>query len=229
MPYDISSQVSLNSSKDLSQEEHAVVNKIVMAYLKNQTLPEESGVTLPPIWFDRELFDRRAETAKVNDQIIEELVDQYEELKGSSRLASNDFSLVLQNFANNGGSNAAIIDRRLQIAKTILKEHGLPAHNLSEERSIAIFLQWRYNNAFSGYTFKKEPDHLIQKRSGEHIPGTDLYESDKSLQAPLLSYEELNMDVEHELKLRLISYLDIKHLYTNLKMDAVLTPLLVSI
>ncbi|STD23987.1 QWxxN domain [Enterococcus mundtii] len=224
LPYDISSQVSLNSSKDLSQEEHAVVNKIVMAYLKNQTLPEESGVTLPPIWFDRELFDRRAETAKVNDQIIEELVDQYEELKGSSRLASNDFSLVLQNFANNGGSNAAIIDRRLQIAKTILKEHGLPAHNLSEERSIAIFLQWRYNNAFSGYTFKKEPDHLIQKRSGEHIPGTDLYESDKSLQAPLLSYEELNMDVEHELKLRLISYLDIKHLYTNLKMDAVLTP-----
>lgn len=224
LPYDISSQVSLNSSKDLSQEEHAVVNKIVMAYLKNQTLPEESGVTLPPIWFDRELFDRRAETAKVNDQIIEELVDQYEELKGSSRLASNDFSLVLQNFANNGGSNAAIIDRRLQIAKTILKEHGLPAHNLSEKRSIAIFLQWRYNNAFSGYTFKKEPDHLIQKRSGEHIPGTDLYESDKSLQAPLLSYEELNMDVEHELKLRLISYLDIKHLYTNLKMDAVLTP-----
>ncbi|MDA9461921.1 hypothetical protein B835_1848 [Enterococcus mundtii 3F] len=228
LPYDISPQVSLNSSKELSDEEHAVVNKIVTAYLKNQPLLDKPSLTLPPIWFDRELFDRRAETEKVNKHIIEELSEEYTELRRSSRLASNDFSLVLQNFANNGGSNAAIIDRRLQIAKTILKEHGLPAHNLSEERSIAIFLQWRYNNAFSGYKFKKEPDHLIQKRadprSGEHIPGTDLYESAKSLQAPLLSYEELTMDVEHELKLRLISYLDIKHIYTNLKLDSVLTP-----
>ncbi|WP_066025006.1 QWxxN domain [Enterococcus mundtii] len=224
LPYDISSQVSLNSSKELSQEEHDVVNKIVTAYLKNQPLLDKPSLTLPPIWFDRELFDRRAETEKVNKQIIEELVDEYEELKGSSRLASNDFSLVLQNFANNAGSSAAIINRRLQIAKTILKEHGLPAHNLSEERSIAIFLQWRYNNAFNGYIFKKEPDHLVQKRAGEHIPGTELYESAKSLQAPLLSYEELTLEVEHELKLRLISYLDIKHLYTNLKLDAVLTP-----
>ncbi|PTO42137.1 QWxxN domain [Enterococcus mundtii] len=229
LPYDISAQVSLKSTRELSEEEQSVVNKIVMAHLKNQPLPDNSSVPLPPIWFDSELFDKREETEKVNGLIIRELSSQYVELNQLSELAPNDFSLVLQNFASRGRSDAVIIARRLQIAKTILDKHGLPAHNLSEKRAIAIFMQWRYNNAFRGYNFKEEREkHFIQKRTGGRsdnpYPGTSLYETAQSLQAPLFSYEELHIDVEHKLKLWTISYLDTRYLYNTLIPHVILMP-----
>ena len=135
----------------------------------------------------------------------------------------------MQSFASKGRSDAVIIARRFQIAKTILDKYGLPAHNLSEERAIAIFMQWRYNNAFRDYNFKEESEkHFVQKRTGfrtnKPYPGTSLYESAKSLQAPLFSYEELHIDVEHKLRLWTISYLDTRYLYSTLIPHVILMP-----
>ncbi len=52
-------------------------------------------------------------------------------------------------------------------------------------------MQWRYNNAFRGYNFKEESEkHFIQNVQGEDqitYPGTSLYETAQSLQAPLFS------------------------------------------
>ncbi|MGM9904001.1 MAG: QWxxN domain [Enterococcus sp.] len=129
----------------------AKINRIVSAYLNNQTLLLSTSESLSPVWDDADIFQKRGETDTVNQNIKSFLCEQKILCNDSSNL---EIILSAQKWVDEGGTNAE--DRRNQIARMILKSSGLAEENLSDTRGKDIFQQWKNNNALMGFTFEEE-------------------------------------------------------------------------
>nr|WP_278251025.1 QWxxN domain [Enterococcus sp. DIV1271a] len=111
----------------------------MLAYMENKPSPVPINEPFTPFWYDQEVFGQRSETDRANEKIRQAVCEKYSELCAVKEQPLNDFFLALQSWANRGGSNHELLEKRQQLAKIILSAYGLSAVQVSAIRAINIF------------------------------------------------------------------------------------------
>ncbi|MGM9903515.1 MAG: QWxxN domain [Enterococcus sp.] len=145
------------------------LNSTVTAYLEGKSVSLSTSELLPPFWSDLEVFKKRSETDKVNEALNKLLCDK---TKSCGTLTGAALIIAIEKWQQAGISLR--IRRRDEIAKLILQKSGLIVpQKLTLTQVRDIIFQWRYNNIFKGYTFKKDyrspldgSDSLLQFKEG---------------------------------------------------------------
>ncbi|WP_142433027.1 QWxxN domain [Enterococcus mundtii] len=156
-PYD-ASQTPLNSAVAISALTRAFFDQTMDAYMKDQPLPIPPKEPINAMWFDLDVYQQRTKTEIATNR-MKENVCAYLGLCLIDDLSTKDFFLTLQKWGSKGMSSTSILEKRLQIAHLILQSYGLKDEVISDERAIAIFIQWLHNDALKHVPFTEQ--HLI--------------------------------------------------------------------
>lgn len=163
LPFDRSVDIPLKSYEDFSDHTLKTVESTISSYMKNERSTEKIVESLRPVWFDLAVFSKRDETEKVNKVIIEHVCQYNSELCLSEGTSLREVFHVIQNWGNTGNTNQDILEKRKQIARIILKAYGLSEEPLTDNRAIAVFLQWRNNHIFKNVLFETNTNFALMK------------------------------------------------------------------
>ena len=189
-PYD-ASQTPLNSAVEISALTRAFLDQTMDAYMKDQPLPIPPKEPINAMWFDLDVYQQRIKTEIATNR-MKENVCEYLGLCLIDDLSTKDFFLTLQKWGSRGISSTSILEKRLQIAHLILQSYDLKDEVISDERAIAIFIQWLHNDALKNVPFTEQ--HLIDIHpiKSVHSEQKKLLPYDISAQVSLKSTKELS-------------------------------------
>lgn len=157
LPYDVSSEVPLKSLKPLSEETNAALDQLLASYNEDLISPVKTPGEWAPVWYDLEVFQQRNHTGKAISMIKNKVCDLSGELCLIDDSSIKGLFKAIQRWANQGANIHEVLTKRRQIAKIILQAYDLEWTVVSDNRAIAIFLQWRNNEIFKDITFREIP------------------------------------------------------------------------
>lgn len=155
MPYCISKDQQVQFSEKISKETLTELDCLIPAYMNGRLseaeMMKEIPKNLPAFWYERSVFDKRSETARVSRGINAYICQRKQ---NCSQMTGRELLLVIQNWGKKYGAETFRIKRKL-VAEHILKYSGLPHRELTDQQVYAILKQWRMNIILKDYAFKE--------------------------------------------------------------------------
>lgn len=144
----------LQSTEEIPLETRIKLQMVFTKYMYGQMLDGmlkgQIPENLPPLWYDRALFERRDAIDKVNDSVN---VFICQKKRRCSTMSGQELLLEVQHWERVDDVETER-SKRKQVAEIILRVSGLPPRNLTDETVASILMQWRNNNLFKNYQFK---------------------------------------------------------------------------
>lgn len=144
----------LQSTEEIPLETRIKLQMVFTKYMYGQMLDGmlkgQIPENLPPLWYDRALFERRDAIDKVNDSVN---VFICQKKRRCSTMSGQELLLEIQHWERVDDVETER-SKRKQVAEIILRVSGLPPRKLTDETVASILMQWRNNNLFKNYQFK---------------------------------------------------------------------------
>ncbi|MGM9903516.1 MAG: QWxxN domain, partial [Enterococcus sp.] len=173
----------LQCSEFLSTETRLKLNHVLNLYINgsmfNKELQESIPKNLAPFWYDLELFEKRDQTDKVNNDVKALICKQGQKCRNKVMTGQSLF-LEIRDWEKSKDAQTVRINRK-NVARNILKSSGLFTRSLNAEGVELILFQWINNNIFKDYKFKdirkthaKTTEELNESQSSTPTPITSV-------------------------------------------------------